>query len=33
MKAILLSLALIAATGAPAMADGFPNPYKTTMPR
>lgn len=33
MKEIVLAIALIAATGAPALADGFPNPYLTTMDR
>ena len=33
MKEIILALALIAATAAPAMAEQFPNPYNTTMPR
>ena len=33
MKQILIALALIAATGAPAVADGFPNPYKTIQSR
>ena len=33
MKEIMLALALLASTGAPALADGFPNPYQTFMPR
>lgn len=33
MKEIMLALTLLAATGAPVMADGFPNPYQTTMSR
>jgi len=33
MKEIMLALALLASTGAPVLAEGFPNPYQTTMPR
>jgi hypothetical protein len=33
MKAILLALTILAATGTPVLADGFPNPYQTTMDR
>ena len=33
MKATLIALALLAASGAPVLADGFPNPYQTNMPR
>jgi hypothetical protein len=33
MKAIMLALTLLAATGAPVLADGFPNPYQTNFDR
>jgi hypothetical protein len=33
MKAIMLALTLFAATGAPVLADGFPNPYQTNFDR
>jgi len=33
MKATMLALALLAASGAPVLADGFPNPYQTNMER
>lgn len=33
MKEIILAFSLLAATVAPAMAEGFPNPYQTNMPR
>ena len=33
MKATMFALALLAASGAPVLADGFPNPYQTNMPR
>jgi hypothetical protein len=33
MKEIVIALALIAATVAPAAAEGFPNPYQTIMSR
>ena len=33
MKATLLDLTVLAATGAPFLAEGFPNPYQTTMGR
>ena len=29
MKKIMLAVALIVASAAPVMADGFPNPYQT----
>jgi len=29
----MIALTLLAATGAPVMAEGFPNPYQTTNPR
>ena len=31
MKAIMLALTILAATGAPVLADGFPNPYQTNF--
>jgi hypothetical protein len=33
MKATLLALTLLAASGAPVLAEGYPNPYQTTMGR
>jgi|GEM_PF-2438348 len=33
MKEILIAITLIAATSAPALAEGFPNPYKIELPR
>ena len=33
MKATLLGLTILAATGAPLLVEGFPNPYQTTMDR
>jgi hypothetical protein len=33
MKAIVLALTILAATGAPVLADGFPNPYQTNFDR
>jgi hypothetical protein len=33
MKEALLALTILAASGAPVLADGFPNPYQTNMPR
>jgi hypothetical protein len=33
MKAIFVALTILAATGAPVLADGFPNPYQTTVDR
>ena len=31
MKQLLIVLSLLAASAAPAMAQGFPNPYQTQM--
>ena len=31
MKQLLIVLSLLAASAAPAMAEGFPNPYQTQM--
>jgi len=33
MKEIILAVSLLAATAAPVLAEGFPNPYQTTMSR
>ena len=33
MKEIILAVSLLAATAAPAMAEGFPNPYQTNYDR
>ena len=33
MKQLLIVLTLIVASGAPAMAEGFPNPYRTQLDR
>ena len=33
MKQLLIVLTLVVASAAPAMADGFPNPYVTQMGR
>ncbi len=33
MKATLLALALLAASGAPVVAEGFPNPHQTNFGR
>jgi hypothetical protein len=33
MQATLLALTLLAASGAPVLAEGYPNPYQTTMGR
>ena len=33
MKATMLALALLAAFGAPVLAEGYPNPYQTNQER
>jgi hypothetical protein len=33
MKATMLALALLASSGAPVLADGFPNPFQTNFDR
>ena len=33
MKPIMLAFAILAAAGAPVLADGFPNPYQTNFDR
>ena len=33
MKATMLALALLAASGAPVLAEGYPNPYQTNQDR